>query len=298
MSKKHAEYASPPDWDSWPAETTVGNCKITVYHSDDSPPRALTLLAEPAASHRHGDLGASIFCSLPTVDPSNVIVRPPISTYWSSRRRGPSTKKYFSDGYPKLEVALLHALDNRGARSERGIAALYLLFSGHREGLQLQEEDNFPNLVNDETRFRAIANKWIALEASTEEGSRRITAARRHVTEARKWNESLEDFAALSPLFKLGPGDAKQTQRAVYKAIQDAALANGGVPLLRQVRESYHEVGFGWDKEKSKFRNDSSNSDEPLPDLRFEAFDTAIKKLGFSWLPKAWNPSSDSDLSD
>jgi len=279
-ANEHARSASPPEWDKWPSQITVGNCKITIYHSEDSPPQALTLLAEPANCPGHS--GASISCFLPVKDTSDVVIRPPISTYWSSRRRGPHTKVYFSKDYPKLEVALLHSLSKSGARAERIIAASYILLSGYREEFEVQDGDNISSLINDDARFTAIANRWIEVTSKTMKGHARIEAARKHVEKAAEWFQSLENFAALTTEATPDSKGAKLTQTAVYKAIRDAAVAHGGVPRLGEVREAYREVGLGWDKIKS-------NSLEARQELHFDAFDTAIKNLGFSWLPLTWD---------
>lgn len=282
MSKEQAKGASTPKWDNWPAEATVGNCKITIFHSDESPPRALTLLAEPADSREH--LGASLSCFLPPRDTSDVVVRPPISTYWSSRRRGPHVNKYFSGPYPKLEIAFLKSLSDKYAGVERRIAILYILLSGYRNEFELREEDNFPSLSNDDARFEEIANKWINDQSRTLDGMKRIEAARKHLAMADEWYQSLKAFdPSKATKAKRDSKEAKLTQSAIYKAILDSAVESGGVPLIGQVREAYRLVGLRWDEAKRKIPGKRQ-------ELHCGAFDTAIRNLGFSWLPRKWGP--------
>lgn len=280
MSKEQAEGESTPKWDTWPAETTIGNCKITIFHSDESPPRALTLIAEPADNRGH--LGASLSCFLPPKDTSDVEVCPPISTYWSSRRRGPHVKKYFSGPYPKLEIALLKSLSDKDARVERRLAVLYILLTGYRNEFELREEDNFPSLSKDDARFEEIANKWIDEQSKTLAGMKRFEAARKHLAMADEWYQSLKAFDPLSiTKARFGAKEANLTQSAVYKAILDASVASGGIPLIGEVREAYRQVGLRWDEAGSKISPGRQ-------DLHYGAFDTAIKNLGFSWLPRTW----------
>lgn len=282
-----------PAWDRWPPESTIGNCKVTVYHSDDPKHRALALMAEPIKGEKN--LGAMIFCFLPATKRRNIEVRPSISAYWSSRRAGPHTSKYFSGPYPKLEVALLHALES-GAKKERAIASLYLLLSSFRGEVSLEKEDGLHRLANDKQRFEKVARDWLSRRHLVEDGIKRLNSARKIVSGSKKWYTSLGEFEALRSPLESNSGSATATQSAVYLAILIAIQNANGVPLLLQVRSAFHEIAIKFEQD-SKATQEARTSPK-APKLNLSGFDTAAKNLGFSWLPQSWDQSMESDLSE
>jgi len=177
----------------------------------------------------------------------------------------------------------LKSLSEKDARVERRIAVFYILLSGYRNEFELREEDNLLSLVNDDARFEEIASKWINDQSRTLDGMKRIEAARKHLARAEEWYQSLKDFdPSTATKAKRDSKGAKLTQSAIYKAILDAAVKSGGIPLIGEVREAYLLVGLRWDEAKSKIPRERQ-------DLHYDAFDTAIRKLGFSWLPRTWD---------
>jgi len=264
-------------WNDWPTDTIVGNCRIRVYHDEDPPRKAVTVIAEPSASAK--DWGAYIHCSLPVASPQCVTVRPPFRAYWSSRRRG-DTSEYFNEYLPHVDIAVAQALRSKQF-ADRELAALYLVFPGGARPVDLRPGETCYMIASDEVRFEEVANAWLASRVSTSEGAASFATAQRKVVDAAEWFAALESFDPTGS----EPKAAKLTQCAVYKAIRDAAFNHLGIPTLKQVRDAYRDVAIQWDELQTSRGGQKA-------DIRIEGFDQAIKNLGFSWLPRKLSESS------
>lgn len=283
MSDKPFAEFSPQDWGKRPSNTTIGDCVIEVTHDSEEPPRVISVLAHPVTGHK--DSGSFIHCFLPFRGSSDIAVNPSIAAYWSSRRKGPGAR-YFYQGHPGLTLSILHALETNELR-DRTRALLYLFITP--SGYAPEPGEGVTPLMHDLEGFRRAAAKWIARLAQSEEGLKELTSARKILEGAKRYNSSLSKFEALLEPEK---ADANPTQSAVLLAIRNAAEEVSGIPLRSEVQRAYHNIVILQSREhRQRIQRDPSAKEpaaKPTP-LRLKGFDTAVKNLGFSWLPKSWS---------
>ena len=284
-SGKLSDGEALPNWDLWPARRDIGNCRISVEHEGS---RAVNISAQPLAFGK--DEGAFISCRLPVTSRSDINIELSDSTYWSSRRRGPSSSHYFYEGHPKVTVAVLYALETEAFRDRvRALCYLFLTPSGYdpRPG-----EGIYP-LGRDPKGFKEAANRWIQQRTQSKEGLKELSAARKHLEEAEKYSRSLFRFEALtSP----ETSRAKPVQTAVLLAIKTAVFESKGIPLIADVRREYLTIAAAHREKHKPPLEPGRLYASPAEDnkgLQPSGFDTAINKLGFSWLPRSWELSRD-----
>lgn len=280
MAKKCAAEFLPPNWDEWAPRTTVGNCVIEITH-DQTPSRAISVLAHPVSGHKdsgafiHYYPGDKLITSIGISD----------AAYWSSRRKGQARAYFSREGHPKITLSVLQALDSGDLRDRiRALQYLFLTPSGYTP---VPGEGVFP-LIKDPKGFTKVADKWIAARSQSLEGLKEITSARKLMEDAKRYNESLTTYEALrAPNQSI----ANLTQSSILLAVSSASKHVKGIPRIRDVRDRYRDIGIKYDREKESNPHDGGAAAKPLNkkrELRLGGFDTALKNLGFSWLPKSW----------
>jgi hypothetical protein len=280
MAAEPEKTSSVVCWDDWPAQSIVGRCRIRVHHSDNSPRKALSVVAEPENVTK--DWGAYIHCSLPATSRKDIAVRPPFHAYWSSRRRSEEARKYFNEYLPHVDVAVLQAMSS-GEFADRELAAFYLVFPINTPAVELLPGETCHSIASDERRFNEVTRAWLASRVSTTEGAKTIAQAQGRIDDAAIWFSDLTSFNPSGS----EPNAAKLTQCAIYRAICNATLAHQGIPTFSQVRLSFLDVIVEWEK-----AHPLVVGREAPPKIRYEGFDQAIKNLGFSWLPRSLKVSN------
>lgn len=285
-----------PNWERLPVGVTCyGECSIKKFCDNKTPSGIYIIIAR--SRHVHIDYGSCICCIFNSNISPTVTVHPSRKAYWSGRRHGGSTKHYFHDKNPKEDISILHSLEAEDPPApledfEYLMGCFDLFFSQWYSTRFDGEKYTLVDLVQDPAKFKELARKWLADRTSSQEGLKSTQAAAKHVQGSSNWLNYLKDLETLCHEFEPNQARAKTAQTLIYRAIHSAAVGNRGIPLLRQVRSRHHELIIEWEAiMKNRYGRTGAM------EKKLGGFDTAKNKLGFSWLPKSWETSSNNDLS-